>query len=351
MTAKMRKLILCSMLTLVLIFGTVASAQAIESVTQARVAFRGIGVVPAGSTKAEAVEILRSAIGHTSFGATSFNVKVGPSTYKLTSGELRSVLPRSINYNALADLALTKQVDTTVTAKAIVLKLMPLSNREALTRKATSLAKKYSYSAQNARYAYKSGHMVVVKAKTGRSVSASTIRSAMYVGLTRFVANDCMTGPISAAASRNVTRARIYSTTQLGKCIVVDKSLRRLYLYNHGKKTSMTYRVTIGMPGHSTPSGTYKIGAKRYLPTWTNPGSSWASNMPATIGPGPNNPLGLRAMNLMRGGRDTGLRIHGTSNYGQIGTASSHGCIRVANPNIVKLYPKVPRGTLVFVQP
>lgn len=350
MTAKMRNLILCSMLALMLVFGVVASAQAVESVTRARVAFRGIGVVPAGSTKAQAVRILKNSIGHTSFGATSFSVKVGPSTYKLTKSELGSVLPKSINYNALADVALAKQVDTTVTAKAALLQLMPLSNREALTRKATSLAKKYSYSAKNARYAYKGGRMVVLKAKTGRSVDKSVIRSAMYQGLTNFVA-DGMEGSIHASASREVTRARINSTTKLGKCIVVDKSLRRLYLYNHGKKTSTTYRVTIGMPGHSTPSGTYKIGAKRYLPTWSNPGSSWASGMSSTIAPGPNNPLGLRAMNLMRGGRDTGLRIHGTSNYGQIGTASSHGCIRVANPNIVKLYPKVPKGTLVFVQP
>ena len=351
MTAKMRNLILCSMLALVLVFGTVASAQATEPVTQAKVVFQGIGAVPAGSTKTEAIAALSEAIGHDTFGATSFNMKIGPTTYKLTSSEMKSVLPSTIDYAALADLALAKQVDTTVTAKAIVFKLMPLSKRQALTRKATSLAKKASYPAKDARYTYKNSRMVVVKAVPGRSVTVSAVRAAMDQALTTYVADNNMTGAISGSTSRTITKARIYLTSKLGKCIVVDKSKRRLYLYNHGKRTTTTYRVTIGMPGHSTPSGTYIIGAKRYLPVWTNPGSDWASNMDATIGSGPNNPLGLRAMNLMRGGRDTGLRIHGTSNYGQIGTASSHGCIRVANPNIVKLYPKVPVGTKVFVQP
>jgi lipoprotein-anchoring transpeptidase ErfK/SrfK len=74
--------------------------------------------------------------------------------------------------------------------------------------------------------------------------------------------------------------------------------------------------------------------------------------MPATIGPGASNPLGLRAMNLNNAkGKDTGYRIHGTSKLGSIGTAASHGCIRVANKNIVKLYKKVPTGTPVVVQP
>ncbi len=67
--------------------------------------------------------------------------------------------------------------------------------------------------------------------------------------------------------------------------------------------------------------------------------------MPAYIPPGPTNPLGLRALYL----NSPGIRIHGTYKTWTIGTAASHGCMRVANSQIVKLYPLVPVGTPVFI--
>lgn len=200
--------------------------------------------------------------------------------------------------------------------------------------------------AVSARYAYSKGHMVVRKSRNGLAVS----RTAVYNAALNAVKAATVDGAVVARVNPSITAPKI-PTSKLGKAIKVDKSRRRLWLYNHGKVTRITYRVTVGMPGHSTPSGTYVIRVKRYMPTWVAPASDWASNMPRVIKPGPRNPLGLRAMNLYRGGRDTGLRIHGTANLAQIGRAASHGCIRVANSNIVKLYKYVPLGTKVYVQP
>lgn len=200
--------------------------------------------------------------------------------------------------------------------------------------------------AVSARYLYKSGRMVVRRSRNGLAVT----RAAIYYAALNAVKAATVDGPVVARVNPVVTAPKV-PTSKLGKAIKVDKSKRRLWLYNHGKATRITYRVTVGMKGHSTPSGTYIIRVKRYMPTWVAPASEWASNMPRVIKPGPRNPLGLRAMNLYRGGRDTGLRIHGTANLAQIGRAASHGCIRVANSNIVKLYRYVPLGTKVFVQP
>jgi lipoprotein-anchoring transpeptidase ErfK/SrfK len=132
--------------------------------------------------------------------------------------------------------------------------------------------------------------------------------------------------------------------SSFGKTIVVDKSERKLYLYN-GAKVQKTYRVAVGQPQYPTPLGQFKIVEKRYRPTWTNPGSAWATGMPAYIAPGPGNPLGTRAMNLSA----SGIRIHGTNKVGSIGTAASHGCIRMLMHDVEQLYDLVPVGTTVYV--
>jgi len=69
--------------------------------------------------------------------------------------------------------------------------------------------------------------------------------------------------------------------------------------------------------------------------------------MPASIPPGPGNPLGTRAMYL----NAPGIRIHGTWSSSSIGTAASHGCIRMLIADSEQLYPLVPIGTTVIVKP
>ncbi len=129
-----------------------------------------------------------------------------------------------------------------------------------------------------------------------------------------------------------------------GKMILVDLSQRRLWLYD-GADVEKAYRIAIGKPGHSTPRGTWTVVNKRYMPAWSNPGSSWAASMPAYIPPGPRNPLGTRALDL----NAPAIRIHGTTKNGSIGTAASHGCMRMHRWDIEDLYDRVPVGTKVFV--
>lgn len=130
----------------------------------------------------------------------------------------------------------------------------------------------------------------------------------------------------------------------LGPAILVRRSQRNLRLWDHGKLVK-TYAVAVGTPGYPTPRGNWAIVQKRYRPTWFNPGSDWAKDMPATIGPGPGNPLGTRALNLDA----PGIRIHGTSKDYSIGTAASHGCMRMHMWDIEDLYDHVEVGTPVFV--
>ncbi len=130
------------------------------------------------------------------------------------------------------------------------------------------------------------------------------------------------------------------------KTLVVSLSQRKVRLYN-GAKLEKTYRIAIGQPAFPTPTGDFEIINKRYMPTWTNPGSAWAASMPAYIAPGYSNPLGTRALDLSA----SGIRFHGSSNDGSIGTAASHGCMRMHMWDVEALYPLVPVGTPVYIRP
>jgi lipoprotein-anchoring transpeptidase ErfK/SrfK len=65
--------------------------------------------------------------------------------------------------------------------------------------------------------------------------------------------------------------------------------------------------------------------------------------------PGPDNPLGARALYISQGNRDTLYRLHGTNEWWSIGQAVSSGCIRLFNQDIIDLYSRVPVGAPIVV--
>jgi lipoprotein-anchoring transpeptidase ErfK/SrfK len=135
--------------------------------------------------------------------------------------------------------------------------------------------------------------------------------------------------------------------------IVIKTRERALYQILGGGR-AMRYLVAVGKEGFSW-SGTAQVGFKRVNPTWTPPAEmierkpeyeEWADGMPGGI---PENPLGVRALYLYRGKRDTLFRIHGTNAPSSIGTAASSGCIRMLNREVIELYSNTPVGTKVIV--
>ncbi len=110
---------------------------------------------------------------------------------------------------------------------------------------------------------------------------------------------------------------------------------------------AIRYPVAIGSPVDQW-EGVQTVTAKRENPTWYPPEDiQWESNVPPVVPPGPQNPLGPRALYL----GDTLYRIHGTNRPGSIGGAVSHGCFRMHNTHIVELYEKVQVGANVYVVP
>jgi hypothetical protein len=114
-----------------------------------------------------------------------------------------------------------------------------------------------------------------------------------------------------------------------------------LYLYENGKITNQ-WPIATGQPEYMTPTGLYSVIEKRYLPTWVNPApDTWGASMPVSIPPGPDNPLGLRALNWSA----PAIRFHGTSALYSLGFNASHGCVRMSNEDVIQLYDTIDVGT------
>jgi lipoprotein-anchoring transpeptidase ErfK/SrfK len=128
--------------------------------------------------------------------------------------------------------------------------------------------------------------------------------------------------------------------------IVIVNHERKLYFVEEPGH-AIRYSVAIGKPVDEW-EGVQTITAKRENPTWYPPEEiQWEMGVPPVVPPGPQNPLGPRALYL----GDTLYRIHGTNRPGSIGGAVSHGCFRMHNPHIIELYEKVQIGANDHVVP
>jgi lipoprotein-anchoring transpeptidase ErfK/SrfK len=179
--------------------------------------------------------------------------------------------------------------------------------------------------------------VLITSSQTGRELNLGITRARIRSALPKGVR---VIQPAIRESSPRATRSTFK------KALVVVKSERTLYLYD-GDKLEKTFPIAVGTPGHPTPEGDWHIVLKRFMPTWVNPGSAWAAGMPQSIAPGYSNPLGTRALDLDA----SGIRIHGTANDYSVGTAASHGCMRMHMPDIEDLYERVEVGTPVFIKP
>ncbi|KFE34948.1 L,D-transpeptidase [Thioclava atlantica] len=144
-----------------------------------------------------------------------------------------------------------------------------------------------------------------------------------------------------------------YWTDEKPGTIVVDPWARRLYLVKENNR-ALRYTVAVGEDGRGF-SGEAHIPYQREWPSWT-PTQNMIAEDPELYGPvkdglegGLENPLGARALYLHRGGKDTLYRIHGTMDDSSIGKATSAGCIRLFNQDIIDLAERVRSGTHVVV--
>lgn len=208
-----------------------------------------------------------------------------------------------------------------------------------LTKKVKKIAEESNADAVDAGYTFEDGKVKTTKAKSGIKVDVESTVAAIKEAL------EAGTGNATTAVEATLKKVEA-ENSKPGKAIYVDTNACVLYLYDNGKVT-FKCDCSPGRSGYATPTGNFTLESKIKNPTWSNPHSSWSANMPETIGPGPSNPMGLRKMGISCGG---GIFIHGTTNIGALGSRDSHGCIRLANANVVKLFDMVSVGIPVFIR-
>lgn len=120
-------------------------------------------------------------------------------------------------------------------------------------------------------------------------------------------------------------------------------SQKRVTLYQGNTKLK-SYAIAIGRSGWETPKGSFKVQQMIRNPTWIHPLTG--ETVP---GGDPENPLGRFWIGFWTNGKNW-VGFHGTPNPESVGTAASHGCVRMYNRDVEELFSKVSLGTEVLVK-
>lgn len=182
----------------------------------------------------------------------------------------------------------------------------------------------------------------VVKASNGHKLRDNLLEKQLK-GLL-----DSGKGNRALVAKVNVTKPEV-STAEVAEkyptYLTLNRSTFELKLWKN-LELEKTYTVAVGQVGLDTPAGSYSIQDKQVDPAWHVPMSDWAGDMAGQVVPGgvPENPLKARWMGIY-----DGAGIHGTSEEGSLGSAASHGCVRMAVADVIDLYDRVDVGTPIYI--
>lgn len=229
------------------------------------------------------------------------------------------------------------EVDATITPKVAY-------SRGAVQAFAARVAERVDEPARDADIDIHNGRMTLQKARNGVAVTRDALVTSIVKRMTGPAAEGDLEVPVRVTEKPDETLhdlARRYPAV-----IAVDRDAKELRLYTKLKLVH-TYKIAVGMGGLETAAGRYKIQEKIVNPPWHVPNSAWAGKLAGqTIAPDdPQNPLEARWM-----GFHDGQGIHGTADVASLGTAASHGCIRMAVPEVKELYARVKVGTPLFLQ-
>ena len=130
--------------------------------------------------------------------------------------------------------------------------------------------------------------------------------------------------------------------------VKVDTKTNRLGVFE-AEKLIAAYPVTIGSAHNTSPVGEWKVRGVSKLPTFRYDKEMLEHGERSghfyMLPPGPRNPVGVMWIALNK----KGIGIHGTNDPGSIGHAESHGCIRLANWDVVRLATKIKTGDNVSI--
>src|SRR3954470_1697933 len=214
-------------------------------------------------------------------------------------------------------------------------------SRRAVARFAKRVQHRVDKPAVDAQIGFAGGSIQKVDSHTGLKLDADALEKDL---------GDELVEPTSdhkVAASVEKVKPKVTTAELADKyptVVIVNRGGFQLTLYKN-LGVEKTYRIAVGQAGLETPAGRYTIQDKQVNPSWHVPNSAWAGNLAGrVIPPGPSNPIKARWMGIYNG-----AGIHGTTDIGSLGTNASHGCIRMAIPDVEQLFDRVDVGDPVFI--
>ena len=216
-------------------------------------------------------------------------------------------------------------------------------SRRAVDQLVKRVKTKLNRPAQDAEISFSGTSLGTVEGQTGVEVKVDKLRRAIRSELV-LPAADRVVEVSTRVVEPKVTAEELAS--KYPYVITVNRPTFELRFWRNLKLVK-TYTVAVGSVGYDTPSGLYHVQNKAVNPAWTMPDSDWVA--PADRGkvvPGgvPENPLKARWLGIYNG-----AGIHGTDSVSSLGTAASHGCIRMAIPDVEELYEQVPVQTPIYI--
>jgi lipoprotein-anchoring transpeptidase ErfK/SrfK len=215
-------------------------------------------------------------------------------------------------------------------------------SRRALGRFVRRVRERVDVPARDADVAASAGGLRKVPGRRGRSVQGERLERLLADALTAPRSSRQVEVPVRATRPK-VTVAELVD--RYPYFITVDRSAFRLHFYKRLRRVK-SYVIAVGQVGFETPEGLYHIQNKAVNPAWSVPNEAWAGELAGQVIPSgsPDNPIKSRWMGIY-----DGAGIHGTDDTASLGSAASHGCIRMSIPEVEELYDQVPVETPVYI--
>jgi lipoprotein-anchoring transpeptidase ErfK/SrfK len=216
-------------------------------------------------------------------------------------------------------------------------------DRRAVRAFVDGLAKQVDKPAVNAELALTVRAAAVTPGRAGRRLAGAGKLQRRIVRAFRTPAADRELKAKTATVEPAVTEADVWAKNPT--IVTVDHDAHTVRVFKKGEVTA-TYRVAVGEPKYPTPKGRFAVQTKQTNPTWNVPDSEWAGDLAGEVIPGgdPRNPLVARWI-----GFSGSVGFHGTKDAGSLGTAASHGCVRMDPKDVIDLFERVDVGTTVLV--
>lgn len=174
-------------------------------------------------------------------------------------------------------------------------------------------------------------------------------RDIVLGGAAMLVAPPTIITAQTTPVRRNTSSFRLHEWREhfdrLGQGVIISDTRRRFVQHWTADGEMRIYPSSVPLTDELTRRGYTEIVYKDEAPDWAPTPSMLERDpsLPEYVGPGPENPLGIRAMHLTW----QYYRIHGTNDTRKIGRRSSNGCIGLYNEHIVEVFDRTPLGTQV----